>query len=183
MEISIFEQIEANLYAFILGCFLWGIYELLKLIRMIFYWDFSEKFRNKMSNKIYKRVKNPINIKYKHKNKIEFTVMLVFDIVYFAILSIIFPTFIYIVNGGIFRWYIFLFAFLGYLTLKLTLGRVVNFLIELFVFYFRIVVLLIKNPIVNKIDALKNKIKMRKQKRIINKEKKIKRNILISFGK
>lgn len=179
MEISIFEQIEANLYAFILGCFLWVIYEILKLIRMIFYWDFSEKFRNKMSNKVYKRVKNPLYIKYKHKNKIEFIVMFVFDIAYFAILSIIFPTFIYIVNSGIFRWYIFASALLGFVIMKITLGRLLNFILEYVNYHINIILQLTFIPI----KKLFLKLKSVKKVKIKKKKEEKKRTVLISYGK
>lgn len=186
MEISIYSQLITNLYSIFIGCFCWVLYELIKLIKMIFYWDFSEKFRLKMGKKEYKSIKNPLNIKIKGDKKIRFVVTLVFDIIYFVILSIIFPIFIFVTNDGIFRWYIFAFAFLGYIVPKATLGRLLNFVLEHINYYSRVLILLIITPINNKITNIRKKLRRNREENVVKKsqEKREKsRNILISYGK
>ncbi len=180
MEISIYNQLIASLYSIILGSLCWGIYELIKLIRMIFYWDYSEKFRLKMGNKEYKTIKNPLNIKIKGEKKIRFVVALIFDLLYFLILSIIFPIFIYIANGGVFRWYIFAFALLGFVIFKISLGKLLNITLEYINYYTKVLLLRLLNPIKRLIYKIRRKMKT---KRVKEKKEKLKeRQILFSYG-
>lgn len=186
MEISIYNQLLENLYSLLLGFFCWIVYEIIKQFRMIFYCDFSEDFRLKMSKKEYKRIKNPINIKIKGEKKIKFIVTLIFDLIFFFILSIAFSVFIYIVNGGVFRWYIFAFSFMGFVISKVTIGRLLNRVFEHINYYFRVLVLLIITPIKNKYINIRKKIKAKREEKSTEKAKKEKeklRNILISYGK
>lgn len=186
MEISIYEQLLSNFYAVILGFFSWGIYELIKLVKMLFCWEYSEKFKEKMSKREFKKIKNPLNIKNKAGKNISFVITFFFDIVYFLILSIIFPIFTYITNEGIFRWYIFAFAGVGFVIPKITIGRLLNFVLEHINYYSKVLILLIVTPIYNKIINKMKKIKAKRQEKAKEKEKKERekeRKMLISYGK
>lgn len=179
MEISIFQQTEASIYAFLLGILCWGLYELIKLLRMVFCWEYSEKFRNKMSKKTYKRIINPTN-NTKINEKVKFILLLVFDILYFIVLTNIFSIFIYIINGGVVRWYIFAFALFGFTTVKVSLGKVVNLVLEYLNYYINIAIQAFFVPIKGVMKRLKNRIKQKKTRKITKKSKK---TMIISYGK
>ena len=131
-----------------------------------------------MMGKSYKLVKNPVTIKYKHKNKVRFFVYLFFDTLYCLVLSIVFPIFIYIVNNGIVRWYFFAFALLGFFVCKITLGKILTAILEYFNFYISICAQYSLIPLKKLYIKLK-KAKTAKPK----KEKAEKRNVILSYGK
>ncbi|MBO5379970.1 MAG: spore cortex biosynthesis protein YabQ [Clostridia bacterium] len=126
-----------------------------------------------------KTVKKPSKI-------LETVTVALFDLSFCALLCPIFCIFTYITLNGRFRWFIFAAAFLGALTYKITLGRAVGRLIDLFsyvLFRFRRFLFdKIKIPLVRLSGKIKKSRNTRRKKRQEKAEKE-RRKVVFSYGK
>ena len=125
------------------------------------------------------RVKlNKVNFQYIYKNsKIKKALLILWDFVYFLQISPISAIFLYAINNGIVRWYIILASLLGFVIFKISIGRLLSYILDL-------LVLLLKAYIINKVAFLIKKA-IRLVKRPIKKTKKnekSKRTVLLSIN-
>lgn len=188
MEISISKQLLTVLFSIVLGLFCGIIYDLFKIFRVVITQNYDEKTLNKLKEKQFKRITNPIMSKeIKSHKAIKLIVVGLLDIIYFFTLLPIFCVFTYVTNEGEFRWFIFVFALFGVIAYKKSFGRLNGLIIAYFSFYFNVLVayLLFFSKI--PIKRLNNKIKMYFSSRKAKKKEKIReianKELLISFGK
>lgn len=189
MEISIYNQLTTVLFSIVLGAFCGILYDIVKIFRNVLVQNYSEKFKIKHLNKTFKGINNPLLNRISKKSKIySYITIMLFDILYFILLTPIFCIFTYIMNDGIVRWYIFVFSLLGFTGYKISIGRLFGAIIDYFSFYLRILIIylvkFIKIPLKKlnlkqKINTLKGKFK-RKNIKNLNESK---REVLIQFGK
>ena len=190
MEISIISQLISIFYAFIFGVVSCPIYFLNKSVRRIFCPNYSDKFANRMKNKEYKRINNPIKIAKKQSRVYNIAVTAAFDLLFFIFLAIEFPVFFYITTDGVIRWYVFAFFTIGFFVYKITLGKISDKIFEFLQYYFQIAALnlfyILKKPLLktkNKLKSLMITIKGKIKDKMQKKTKKESKNVLISFGK
>lgn len=184
MEILIRNQNKAVLFSFMLGLFVGILYDLFKLLRKLVLPQNSPKKHRGENNasvdgQAHKAVK-------KQSKMLEKVTVALFDLSFCALLCPIFCIFTYITLNGQFRWFIFAAAFLGALTYKITLGRAVGRLIDLFsyvLFRFRRFLFdKIKIPLVRLSGKIKKSRNTRRKKRQEKTEKR-KRKVVFSYGK
>lgn len=189
MEISIYNQLTTVLFSIVLGAFCGILYDIVKIFRNVLVQNYSEKFKIKHLNKTFKGINNPLLNRISKKSKIySYITIMLFDILYFILLTPIFCIFTYIMNDGIVRWYIFVFSLLGFTGYKISIGRLFGAIIDYFSFYLRILIIylvkFIKIPFKRlnlraKIDIIKAKAKNKNK----TKAEVGKRELIIQFGK
>lgn len=184
MEILIRNQNKAVLFSLMLGLFVGILYDLFKLIRKLILPQNSlvssrQAKDASVSFEAKKTVKKPSKI-------LEKVTVAILDLSFCALLCPIFCVFTYITLNGRFRWFIFAAAFLGALTYKITLGRAVGRLIDLFSYAFfrfrRFLFDKIKIPLVRLSGKIKKSRNTRRKKRQEKAEKR-KRMVVFSYGK
>ncbi len=117
--IDIQNQIYVVIQTFFLGCFLELLYE----IHSSFAFLFSLR-KTRIKLKI-------ITERLSKRNCAKGVFIALWDVTYFLCIIPICAIFLYGVNSGILRWYLVASAALGFVLNKITLGRVVNFLLDL----------------------------------------------------
>ena len=120
MEILIRNQNKAVVLSLVLGVFVGVLYDFFKLFREIL-----------LPREIcyIKNAKKDETKRTKLQNFVKKSVVAIFDLSFFAVLSPIFCVFTYITVNGRFRWFIFAAAFLGAVLYKISLGRPVGIVI------------------------------------------------------
>jgi len=113
MEISLAHQFTVAVSSVILGLISGLIYDIVRIARCILGIRYEKALPSglrsgKGVNKIYESV------------IIGFT-----DVAYFIIVSVIVSVFVYFINSGRIRWYIYFFAVIGFIIYYFTVGRIV----------------------------------------------------------
>ncbi len=173
------------------------IYDCVRIIRKLIIGDFSPKFQEKMSNKVFPKITNPLKKQNKKGRISKQVITAIFDFLYCFIITLPLTIFIHVVNSGNVRWYILAGVFGGILIYLFTIGKLTLLINEYIIFYIKIILSYLKYYILKPIKALikkikdksskliskhKNRAKKRKTK-LKNEEKKNARKTLISSGK
>ena len=181
MEISIFEQTITSLLSLILGVFCGVFYDFIKIFRIVLVEEYNIKFKERQKIKVFPKIQNPVLKETSKKENIyKILVISAFDIFYFLSLIPVFCIYTYVMSDGILRWYIFVFALLGVITYKFTLGRLSAHILSYLSYYLHILFLYLMYFIKIPIKKLKNKIKISKK---IKNKKKTSQKIIYNFGK
>lgn len=159
MEISIQEQFIALAMSALIGIFLGAVYDAVKILRSLLGISNANKMTERLKKIRLPLIKNP-NLKEKKANKTFQKVILFFtDILYFVVATLVMMVFIYYINFGIVRWYIFLGAILGMLLYHALLDGFVISVFETIMFFLRILVLylvyFISKPFVSVLKRMK----------------------------
>ncbi|MBQ8392562.1 MAG: spore cortex biosynthesis protein YabQ [Clostridia bacterium] len=187
MGVSFLHQLSVSYHSVILGFYLGIIYDIVRIIRCFF----GVKYRC-----VIKRLdKLWIKSEEKKLNKIyESVLMGITDILFFVIVTCIMASFIYSVNSGNVRWYIYLFAFVGFLLYYLTVGKIIISLSSIIVRtikkVFRMFIICILSPFlpfkilyVKAIKGIHNQIRARRRVKLPDAEEIENRTILLQYGK
>lgn len=184
MEISLAHQFAVALSSVVLGLLFGLIYDCVRILRCFL----GIRYKRYM----FKRLKC-IDEDTSVGKAYESIVMGITDIIYFVTIAVIMSVFVYFVNNGKIRWYIYFGAFFGFMLYYFTLGRVVISLSSLIVIRIRkifkiILVCLFEpiRPVALWLKAAFCKIKRTYVKNRIKKHEKednCKRNILMEYGK
>ena len=184
MEISLAHQFTVALLSVILGLLLGLLYDCVRITRCLFGIEYK--------GIIFKRLQPQHSIKSIGK-VYESLLMGITDLIYFALCGIIMSIFVYFVNSGNVRWYIFLGAGVGFFLYYVTVGRMVislssvialgirkAFFIILSCLYepVRPIALFIKNALIKVVKAL-----FVNRKSATSKKQPIARNVLINYGR
>lgn len=137
MEISIISQLLMVVESVFLGIFLGLIYDGVIFLRILFGIIPSSKLTLKLKEKRFLRVSNPYEGVTRGK-KTQSVIFFFTDLLYFVIVSLIMAIFIYYVNDGIVRWFIFAGLILGMIVYRFTVGKIIGLFLEHFAFYLRI---------------------------------------------
>jgi hypothetical protein len=191
MDVSIKNQLLTILFSLILGILFGLIYDIFKIVRMFIIGQISDRTKN-----IFLKIKLPlIKLKFNCEklNVKEKIVYLIFDIMFFIVITPIMQIFIYAFSNGIVRWYIFLGAFIGSMIYYATISRINLIIYEYIFMLVKIILTYILHFIIlpfKKISRIiKEKHNYKKERRkALNKEKRLKeieenRKVLIIFGK
>lgn len=164
----------------ILGIFSCAIYQIFNILGILIKRDYSYKFKEKMKEKKFTPIKNPI---FKSQNNlvIKNILIAILDITYFIILTPIFIVFIYESNNGIVRWYIFFFALVGFFIFNISIGKIARIVTEYVSFYLEISLSYLLYHIKNFIKRILKKRKKKENKTKNNKA--INNNVIISYGR
>ncbi len=189
MEISIISQLLIALESAFLGVFLGLIYDSVGLIRILLGINPQTKLAQRLKEKKIPLQANPFK-KIACSSKKQAVIFFFTDILYFVIVSLVMVVFIYYVNGGIVRWFIFAGLILGLVIYHFTLGKIVSSLLERCGFYIR-VLMAYARIFVNKLFIpISRRVKiiissLKKIRKIKNKSnsKKRKEKIILSVGK
>lgn len=116
MEISLGQQFSVALFSVMTGAFLGLIYDFFRIIRCLFGIKYGKiLFKKIQSSESEKKISKPM----------ESILMGITDLMYFAAATVIMCIFIYFVNNGIVRWYIYFGAVTGFILYYFTVGRIV----------------------------------------------------------
>lgn len=189
MEISIISQLLVALQSSFLGVILGIIYDLVGLIRILLGVTPKTKLTQRLKEKKIPLQTNPFE-KNLCSSKKQAVIFFLTDILYFIIVSLIMMVFIYYVNDGIVRWFIFAGLILGMTVYHFTLGKIVSSLFERCGFCVRVLIEYAKVfinklfiPISKRVKSILSSIKKsRKIKKKSNSEKS-KERIILSVGK
>ncbi|MBQ9744677.1 MAG: spore cortex biosynthesis protein YabQ [Clostridia bacterium] len=187
MGVSFLHQLSVSYHSVILGFYLGIIYDIVRIIRCFF----GVRYRCviKRFDKLWlKSEEKKLNRVY------ESLLMGITDILFFIIIACIMASFIYSVNSGNVRWYIYLFAFAGFLIYYLTLGKIIISLSSLIVRtvkkVFRIFIMCMLSPFLpfkilygKAIKAMHNQIRARRRVKLPDAEEIKKRTVLLQYGK
>ncbi|MBQ7760673.1 MAG: spore cortex biosynthesis protein YabQ [Clostridia bacterium] len=172
------------LLKFILVGVLFGVfYDGFKVIRGFYILPYQPKFIEKMKNKAYLKVNNPV-LKQENK-KIRAIKLFIFDLLYFVFISPICAIFLYSFNNGKMRWYIFLGLFIGFLVYNRTLGRITSYVLQYLIYYHNLLksfILFYLNKVFKAV-AIKIKSKVKVIPKRIKNNNENKREVLIKYGK
>lgn len=169
MEVSILEQSLSILKFFLVGMYFGAVFDGVSLIKSLISPTFDNKFRDKYIKEKHKKVINERKI----LNKI---VTIVFDIIFFIIITPQMCIFVYAYCGGNVRWFVFLATLLGAIIYKISLGRLIGFLIQICTLNIRYLFVKIMEPIKKGIISIIKKIK------IPSKKSKKEKRVLIGYG-
>lgn len=165
MEISIFDQLMAILYSLLLGAFIGNIYNAFKMIRVFIFGGMSEKLKNKLYNHCFPLIKKIPQPKNKNLSKrIELVFLIVWDILFFIVITPIIQIFTYVTSFGVVRYYIFIGMALGFIIYYFTIGKLFKAIYEHLFFALAILFEYVKYPFKRLILALKKKILNAKEK-------------------
>lgn len=176
MEISIGNQLLTILNSFFLGLFSCAVYQIFKIIKLPLMQEYSDKFSKKMKDKNFGAVLNPLIKERKHKI-IKIVVQSLLDFSYFVLLTPIYAIFFYETSNGVVRWYAFAFSLLGFIVFKISIGKIIERLIEYVGFYLEVSL----SFIIYKIKKIIKRIFKRKPKKKMKKEEK--KQVLFTYGK
>lgn len=194
MDVSIASQLTSALISAILGLCLGALYDIIRIWRALLGIRYVNKFTRRLKEIRLPLIKNPLS-KSKKENKIaENIIMLITDILYFLLVTFVMMIFIYHINSGIVRWYIFAGVIIGFFIYYFTLGKIVISFSEYVVFGIKTIrsylfffisrpFLPISRKIKNILPKLKYKIKEKRAKKKINKIPQDKRKELMKIGK
>ena len=148
MEVSMVSQLMVAVLSSLVGIFLGALYDIIRIWRAFLGIVYVNKVTGRLQNIKLPFIRNPIANK-KHMVA-ENVVMFFTDIVYFLVATLVLVLFVYRVNQGIIRWYIFVGALLGLLIYYVTLGKLVISVSEYIVFFIKVafsyVTFLISSP-------------------------------------
>lgn len=137
MEISIAYQLFVSGASALMGLFLGAIYDIVRISRAIFGIRYVNKFTYHLKEIKLPLIKNPLLIERKRNKVLSNIFIFVTDIIYFLVITLIMMVFVYYINDGIVRWYIFAGAFLGMLLYYFTVGKLVISVSEYIVFFIK----------------------------------------------
>ena len=177
MEISISNQLITVIYSIILGIILGAIYQIFDILGVLVERNYSYKFKEKMKDKKFTPIINPI-LKKESRKTLKNIVLAIIDFSYFIVITPVFVVFIYENNNGVVRWYIFLFSLIGFVIFKATVGKILKIITEYISFYLEVLSFYI-------IYYIKKKLKMIIKKKKTKKEKKAPKSnqVIISYGR
>ncbi len=189
MEISFWHQLLLPFLSLAFGLIAGVLYDVVRIFRCCLGIKYTQSAPKWLS-----KIKLPLlssSNKEKRMGAIkENIIMGITDILYFLILTVLMCIFVYAVNNGKIRWYIYVFSLLGFLIYYFTVGKLVikvssvaSFIIRSMFSY---IVLFLFAPVRSVSAAISRKISERKKKRIseINESESIRpRNIVICCGK
>lgn len=136
MEVSMLDQLLVFFASILIGAVLGIIYDAIRGIRAVFGIQYKTKFGDRLKNLKFPIIKNPLNRK---KSRIADGISLfITDIIYFVLATFVLVIFIYYINDGIVRWYIFAGAIVGMLAYYFSVGRLFISIIELILFFIRV---------------------------------------------
>ncbi len=193
MEISIKYQLITALLSVFIGVFIGLIYDAFKIFRILSGLEFSSKLQKRIET-----IKLPIIKGLKIKNtkfsKIKRKILYVlWDLLFFVVITPIMQVFIYATSSGVVRWYIILGAFLGFIIYYFTVSKIVSIVYEYTLLVLKIIfsyiTYFIRLPFNKLILVLKIKLKKHKEKLANKKTSKKKktntgmRQKIVSYGK
>ncbi len=176
MEVSILNQLVTALLSIFLGVLCVVIYQVFKIPFFLIEGQYSYKFKEKMRDKVFLPILNPVN-KVKKKRILKSILLILSDFSYFLFITPIFVLFFYETSNGIVRWYVFFFSIIGFLIFEGTVGKLATKTIEYISFYIQISFSYITYMMKKQFKKIFKRKKKRTHKD--NKENKI----LISYGK
>ena len=124
MEISFWQQLSLPFTSFIFGLVAGVLYDTVRILRCCL----GVKYRTTYPGfllKIKLPLLNSTERKRKPNSVKEFVLVGITDILYFLILTVFMCIFVYAVNNGRIRWFIYLFSFFGFLAYYFTVGKLV----------------------------------------------------------
>ena len=187
MEISFWQQLSLPFTSFIFGLIAGALYDAVRILRCCLGVKYKASYPKFLS-----KIKFPLlNITYRKSklNSIKETILVgLTDILYFAVLTVFMCIFVYAVNNGRIRWFIYFFSLLGFLAYYFTVGKlvigastVISFFIRA-VFLYALVFLLapIKAVVTYLRFFMSRRIKKSKSEKS---DQKVKYNVLLTSGK
>ncbi|MBQ3040991.1 MAG: spore cortex biosynthesis protein YabQ [Clostridia bacterium] len=176
MEISIVDQLIVSAMSLVLGIVFGAIYDIVRIWRTFLGIDYESKGVERLRRLKFPLIKNPLTKKEKQGKLAQGIVLFITDIIYFLAITIIMIIFVYYVNSGVVRWYIFIGAMLGLLIYYFTVGKIVISVSEYIKFGIKVVmsylVYFILRPFAPIVNFLKTKIIKIREKISIRKETK-----------
>lgn len=138
MEFSILKQIYIILLSIPFGMVFGAFYDIIRVLRSLLGINYINKFTENLKKIRLKLIDNPL-LKEKQRTKLrEGVILLITDFAYFLILTIALIIFIYYLNDGIVRWYIFAGTMAGLLIYYFTIGKLVISISEYITFFIKI---------------------------------------------
>lgn len=137
MEISFAHQLWVFIMSFIVGIFYGVIYDFIRIIRCLLGIRYNTKII-----KVFDKVQLPL-IKKTNKNKKRYNslkenvIIVVTDIAYFFVITVFTSIFVYSVNNGRARWFMYVMFILGFMLYYFTVGRLVILLSGMITFFIR----------------------------------------------
>lgn len=176
MEISIVDQLIVSAMSLVLGIVFGAIYDIVRIWRTFLGIDYESKGVERLRRLKFPLIKNPLTKKEKQGKLAQGIVLFITDIIYFLAITIIMIIFVYYVNSGVVRWYIFIGAMLGLLIYYFTVGKIVISVSEYIKFGIKVVmsylVYFILRPFAPIVNFLKTKFIKIREKISIRKETK-----------
>ncbi len=187
MEISLASQLFVFIASVILGLVLGALYDVIRIIRALLGISYINRFTQRLKELRLALIKNPLFKEGAHSRTFDSIIIFVTDVVYFLAVTLALMIYIYHMNSGIVRWYIFAGAIVGMLMYYVTIGRLVISVSEYIVFFLKVIFsylsFFISRPFILlylKIKPCFSKIKLHKKRK--NKSQK-QRVELVKIGK
>lgn len=162
--IDIQNQIYVVIQSFFLGCFLEIVYEAHSSVALLF------NLRNARIRLKF------ITERLRKKDRSNGLFVAIWDIIYFLLILPLCAIFLYATNYGILRWYLLTSSLIGFILIRITFGRAVNFLLEFITCMLKICILTrLKSCIVKVLSKMKRK--------TVKSEAPRKRQVLLSINR
>ncbi len=139
MEISFASQLFVFLASLILGLVLGVLYDVIRIIRALLGISYINRFTQRLKVLRLPLIKNPLCKAGVHSRTFDSIIIFITDVVYFLIVTLALMIYIYHMNSGIVRWYIFAGAMIGMLMYYITIGRLVISVSEYIVFFLKVI--------------------------------------------
>ena len=189
MEISFWHQASLPLLSLIFGLIAGVLYDAVRILRCCLGIKYRHSIPTRLSDIKLPLINNG-NKEGRLKKVKENLIMFFTDILYFVILTCLMCIFVYAVNNGKIRWYIYFFSFVGFLIYYFTLGKLIIKVSSVFSFILCSILLYLRTficaPINCFIKGFKEYSAKRRADLKINKKNKKNKNIrteLLKIGK
>lgn len=174
MEVSLITPFYIILSSVLLGAILGLIYDMLVGLYTFVGLNFRVKPHNKKLYSLFNRNYHFI------KNKL---IIGLCDFLYFVLILPLIVIFFFGVNNGIIRWYIVLGILVGFLIYRLTMGRLIFYVIQTAFTFLRLCILNIIGKALKPVKRLLKLVIIKAKKRKVKQKSKVKKIILLTTGR
>ena len=141
MQIFLADQLRVTLLSILLGLGLGALYDIVRIFRTLLGVVYVNRFTDKLKSIKLPLIKNPLLRERKKRRIAENIMIFITDILYFLTVTFVMIIYVYYVNSGIVRWYIFAGAIFGMLTYYVFVGKLVISVSECIAFFLKVVFL------------------------------------------
>ena len=141
MQIFLADQLRVTLLSILLGLGLGALYDIVRIFRTLLGVVYVNRFTDKLKKIKLPLIINPLLRQGKQRRIAENIMIFLTDILYFLTVTFVMIIYVYYVNSGIVRWYIFAGAIFGMLTYYVFVGKLVISVSECIAFFLKVVFL------------------------------------------
>ena len=171
MQIFLADQLRVTLFSILIGVALGALYDVVRIFRTSLGVVYVNRFTDKLKGIKLPLIKNPLLRQEKKRRIAENVMIFITDILYFLVATFVMMVYVYYVNSGVARWYIFVGSVLGIFAYYVSIGKLVISISECISFFIKVLIsylaFFISRPFLllyRKLKPCFEKIKSRKKK-------------------